>query len=81
MNKLQLVKYILNHSDELLSWYCYNDGTRNLNNKNGFNMPEPENLTYEDVTVHGTGFWGDVVDLLIEDALDYGIIDEEMLES
>ncbi len=71
MNKLEICVKILNSSTELRNWYCYGDG------KNGFNMPKPGELTLADVTTHGTGFWGDVADLLIEDGKTYGIISDD----
>jgi len=75
MNKLQLIRYILNHDEELLNWYCYNDGTKeNPGNKDGFNLPEPDDLTFADTHTYGLGSWGDVCDLLINDGIERGII-------
>lgn len=58
MNKLQLVKYILNHSDELFNWYC----------KEAFDLPIPDELTMNDVNTYGSGFYGYLADQLIDDA-------------
>jgi len=80
MNKLEICVKILNSSIELRNWYCYGDGTKeNPGNKDGFRMPEPDELTLADVTTHGTGYWGDVADLLIEDGKTYGIISDDDL--
>jgi len=81
MNKLQLVRYILDHDEELMNWYCYNDGTKqNPGSKDGFSLPEPDDITYADCYTYGTGYWGDVCDLLIEDGLERGIILETDME-
>ena len=81
MNKLQLIRYILDHNTDLLSWYCYNNGTKEQPGiKDGFAMPEPNDLTYADVSTYGDGYWGYVADLIIEDAIKDGTITEEMIE-
>lgn len=78
MDKLHAVKYILNHDDELLSWYCFMNGTKESpGRKDGFNMPEPDDLTIADVTTYGTGFWGDVADYIIDDGISRGLFKEE----
>lgn len=78
MNRLGICKKILNSSTELRNWYCYGDGTKEKpGTKDGFLMPEPDDLTYADVTTHGLGNWGDVVDHLIDDGIKRGIISED----
>lgn len=68
-NKLQLIRYILNHDDELLSWYC----------KESFNLPLPDDLTHADVHTYGTGYYGDLCDMIIEDGLSRNIITDDDL--
>ena len=67
MNKLEKVRYILTHNQEIFNWYC----------KESFDMPEPDDLTYADVMTYGTGYWGDIADLIIEDGINAGVIKDD----